>query len=104
MQEFLQDYLDFLKNWNVLDGKQSRKSFWKVILSHIFITLLLYLISLVIPMFSLVSYVYLIVIFIPFITMGTRRFHDVGRSATTWIFILVPIIGWIFILYIWSIK
>ena len=43
-----------------------------------------------------------LILFIPSITVGIRRLHDVDKSGW-WLFIvLIPLFGWLFLLYTWA--
>jgi len=56
--------------------------------------------------YEVLVYIYLLfslAVLVPWIAVGSRRLHDVGKSGWWQLLWVVPIIGWIFIIY-WSAK
>lgn len=104
MQEFITDFINIFKNWNDIEGKVNRKNFWMAILVSFIIGILLFAVVQVFDILSFIEYIYGLILIIPFFTLGIRRFHDVGRSATTWLWIIIPIFGWGYILYLFIKK
>jgi uncharacterized membrane protein YhaH (DUF805 family) len=98
MQEFITDYIDTFKNWSNIEGKVNRNSFWMAILVAFLIGALLFTVTKVFDILLFINYIYGLFIIIPFFTLGIRRFHDVGRSGTTWVWIFLPVVGWLYIL------
>ena len=47
---------------------------------------------------SLPSNLWQLAIFVPSLALSVRRLHDVGRKGTYYLFVLLPIIGWILLL------
>jgi uncharacterized membrane protein YhaH (DUF805 family) len=47
---------------------------------------------------SLPSNLWQLAIFVPSLALSWRRLHDVGRKGTYYLFILIPIVGWIMLL------
>jgi uncharacterized membrane protein YhaH (DUF805 family) len=52
---------------------------------------------------SLLSNLWQLAIFVPSLALTWRRLHDVGRKGTYYLFILIPIVGWI-MLFIQLVK
>ena len=53
------------------------------------------------PVTRFVSFIYftiVVLLFTPQIAVWTRRMHDIGRSGWSWLFIFLPVIGWIMII------
>jgi len=49
---------------------------------------------------GLLSSIYSLVTFIPNLSVGIRRMHDVGKSGWTYLWFLLPIQGWFYIFYL----
>ena len=52
---------------------------------------------------SILANIFALIILIPAIAVGVRRLHDTNHSGWWYLLIIIPIIGWIFIL-IWLCK
>jgi uncharacterized membrane protein YhaH (DUF805 family) len=56
--------------------------------------------------FAVLSFIYFILtlsVAMPLLAAWTRRMHDVGKSGWSWLFVFVPIVGWILLLR-WTTK
>ena len=80
---------DGFKRYSDTSGRSTRPQFWYFALFYIIVNFISSLI------FSdLIDLIISIAIFIPYLTAGIRRMHDVGRSG--W-FIIVPIVNLVFL-------
>lgn len=86
----LQKYADF-------SGRARRKEYWMFILFYVLFAFALGIMMGVVgasqSAAGLVNLVYLLGLFIPSISVGVRRMHDIGRSG--W-WLIVPFVGLIF--------
>ncbi|MDP4586284.1 MAG: DUF805 domain-containing protein [Microbacteriaceae bacterium] len=97
----------FFSKYATFSGRARRSEFWYAVL---FTTLVSVAISTVFPgsvMFvndvaiqqsSMPSNLWQLAIFVPSLALSWRRLHDVGRKGTYYLFILLPIVGWILLL------
>lgn len=97
----------FFSKYATFSGRARRSEFWYAVL---FTTLVSAVLGLVFPgqvMFfndvaiqqsSLPSNLWQLAIFVPSLALSWRRLHDVGRAGTYYLFILIPIVGWIMLL------
>ena len=56
--------------------------------------------------YSFLSFIYFMLtlsVLTPLLAVWTRRMHDVGKSGWTWLFIFIPIVGFI-LLFRWATK
>ena len=102
----------FFMKYATFSGRARRSEFWFAVL---FTTLVSTVISIVwpstmlvldgmsFPQSSLPSNLWQLAIFIPSIALSVRRLHDVGRKGTYYLFVLLPIVGWI-LLFIQFLK
>lgn len=86
-------------------GRASRSEFWFftffVIVAGIVGTAADSLTGLrVSPEIGLFGTIVSLVTFIPNLAVTSRRFHDAGWSFWWYLLILVPIVGWVFVLYV----
>ena len=102
----------FFSKYATFSGRARRSEFWYAVL---FTTLVSVVIGAVWPgttvvvdgmsfqQSSLPSNLWQLAIFIPSIALSVRRLHDVGRKGTYYLFVLLPIVGWI-LLFIQLVK
>jgi uncharacterized membrane protein YhaH (DUF805 family) len=102
----------FFSKYATFSGRARRGEFWFAVL---FTTLVSIAISIVWPsttvvldgmsfqQSSLPSNLWQLAILVPSIALSVRRLHDVGRKGTYYLFILIPIVGWI-MLFIQFVK
>ena len=102
----------FFTKYATFSGRARRSEFWLAVL---FTTLVSTAISIVAPGTEIVvndvviqqsstaSNLWQLAIFIPSIALSVRRLHDVGRKGTYYLFVLLPVVGWI-MLFIQFVK
>lgn len=102
----------FFTKYATFSGRSRRSEFWFAVL---FTTLVSTAISIVAPGSEIVvndvviqqssaaSNLWQLAIFIPSIALSVRRLHDVGRKGTYYLFVLLPIVGWV-LLFIQFVK
>jgi uncharacterized membrane protein YhaH (DUF805 family) len=91
-------YLMVLKKYAVFNGRARRKEYWMFFLFSLIISFILGIIEGVAGINpdgteSLLANVYSLAIVIPYIAVGVRRIHDIGRSG--W-WILFPVVNLVF--------
>ncbi|HIP75940.1 MAG TPA: DUF805 domain-containing protein [Psychromonas hadalis] len=93
-------YLDAFKKYAVFKGRARRKEYWYFQLGNAVISLVLALIfARGIDGESAANGIYSLIIFIPNLAVSIRRLHDTGRSGWFMLLLLIPIIGWLVLLY-----
>jgi uncharacterized membrane protein YhaH (DUF805 family) len=102
----------FFTKYATFSGRARRSEFWFAVL---FTTLVSTAISIVWPsttvvldgmsfqQSSLQSNLWQLAILVPSIALSVRRLHDVGRTGTYYLFVLLPVVGWI-MLFIQFVK
>lgn len=102
----------FFTKYVTFSGRARRSEFWYAVL---FTTLVSIAISIVWPATTIVvndfpiqqsspaSNLWQLAIFLPSLALSWRRLHDVGRKGTYYLFVLLPIVGWI-LLFIQFVK
>ena len=89
-------FLAFQK-FAVFEGRASQKEYWYFQLFNTLASILI--VSILNPMWSEASHVYSLIAFVPTIAIAIRRLHDTNRSAWLMLIALIPIIGWLVLLY-----
>ena len=81
----------------VFDGRASRSEYWLW-------TLFALLASIIAGIFGeRISTVVSIALFLPSISVAARRLHDIDRSGWWQLIALIPVVGWIIMLY-WLVQ
>ena len=91
--------LDVFKKYAVFSGRASRPEFWYFFLAWIVFWVLAELISLVIPVLGILFGLVGIASWIPQLSVGARRLHDIGKSGWNQLWALtvvgiIPLIIW----------
>lgn len=90
---------NYLSGWKrILDfsGKSSRAEFWTFsIVNWVLDMLLAGMLG------GILGLVVGVLVFIADLSIGTRRFHDIKKSGLNWLWVFLPLIGWIIILVYW---
>ena len=97
-------------NYATFSGRARRSEYWWFILFNMIVTTLLSRIGKQVPMEvagqivmvtqSKLLSLYQLAAFLPGLAVTVRRLHDVGRSGWSYLWVLLPIIGWI-LLVVW---
>ena len=96
--ELFTDYIAVLKDWHKVNGKLELRPYLMFLLAALlFMTGLLWLGRLV-PVFEPLFKIFSVVMIVPFITATIRRIHHVGKSVWFFLWLFIPIIGWLYII------
>ena len=94
-------YLMVLKKYTQFNGRSRRKEYWMFILFNMIISYALNFVDYYINSDSPMGYLsglYTLAVFLPSLAVGIRRLHDVNKSGWYYLLILLPIIGWIWLI------
>jgi uncharacterized membrane protein YhaH (DUF805 family) len=101
-------YFKAIQNFAIFHTRARRKEFFNFLIFHMLFLLTAILLDIFLlghfPGGSLMSLtsIYLIATIIPCFSVAVRRLHDTGRPGGYLFFILVPVIGAIYLLWIMS--
>jgi len=99
---YRQAYEEFWKRWQDFSGRSSRAAYWKVFLINLVIGVVLNLLEVRSSALGLVYLLYTLAAIVPGLALDIRRLHDTNRSGW-WLFIgLIPILGWIVLIYFFA--
>ena len=82
-----QKYADF-------SGRAKRPEFWWFVLFCIVVSLLLEVVG------SYISWAFSLATIVPSLAVGARRLHDMNKSGWLQLIWLIPILGWIYMVYL----
>lgn len=94
--KFINIFVEVLKNFGDFKTRTNRADFWIFILVSIIISILLGAFS------YRLSYLYSLIIIVPSLAVGTRRLHDIGKSGWTQLWLLLPLIGLIYLIILFA--
>ena len=109
----INNYLKILMNWSDFDSRTSRKTYWNFVLVDIIITLIFIVLTLITflrmltflgMLILIIECIYGLVILIPRLSAGVRRLHDIGKSGYYILWSLIPILGKIYLLYLYVVE
>jgi uncharacterized membrane protein YhaH (DUF805 family) len=95
-------YVKVMKNYFNVEGRARRTEYWMYFLVYLGIIVVASILDAVVGM-GLIGGLVALAHLIPSITVGVRRMHDIGRSGWFLLVGLIPLIGWIILLY-WAVK
>lgn len=103
-------YLLTIKKYAVFQGRARRKEFWMFVLFNILFSFILGVVDALIGTYNwqsdtgLLSSIYSLFVILPNLAVTTRRLHDINRSGWWQLLYLLPIIGWLVLLYFFVSK
>ena len=95
------------RKYFVFKGRASRSEYWWCFLAaFLFAWPLLLSETSEGSWYTILSFIYFILtlsVVMPLISAWTRRMHDVGKSGWSWLFIFIPVPGWVLLMR-WATK
>jgi uncharacterized membrane protein YhaH (DUF805 family) len=93
-------YLAVLKKYVVFEGRARRTEYWMFVLFNVIISAVLNILARATDsgIFTTLSYLYGLAVLLPGLGVFWRRMHDTNRSGAWFLLVLIPIIGWIWLL------
>ena len=82
----LTKYADF-------NGRAARPEFWWFVLAQIVVSFIL---NMILP---IVGSLFSLAMLVPSLAVGARRLHDIGKSGWLQLLGLIPVLGWILLIY-----
>ena len=98
-------YIDGLKQYTVFSGRSRRSAYWFFFLFSLLISLGLSAVDSILGTVhepsggGLLEGLYSLAVLVPSIAVTVRRLHDTGRVGWWALIGLIPIIGWLVLLY-----
>ena len=102
-------YIKVLKQYADFSGRARRKEFWMFVLFNTIFAIGAMLIDRMFGMtiqglaYGWICLIYSLAVLLPSLAVGVRRLHDIGKSGWYYIIALIPVAGWILLLF-WFCK
>ncbi|SOH93059.1 Uncharacterized membrane protein YhaH, DUF805 family [Monaibacterium marinum] len=87
-----------LAKYMVIEGRARRSEYWWFTLAMILGNIATGVVDGILGI-SLLSILFGLAVLIPSLTVSIRRLHDVGKSGWWLLIVLVPIVGWLVLLF-----
>ncbi len=102
LKDFCKEYLAMWKNATNFLARTNVRGYWMAVLVNITIIVVLSFIGIRILNSNFLYNIYAVVVLIPSLAITVRRLNDIGKEWY-WIFIgLIPIAGWIYMIWLLS--
>lgn len=117
MATFNEYFIDTVKNkYADFNGRATRSEYWYFVLFYFIISFVVRIVDiyLVNPQLNLtpeaamqgtvLTGIFTLALLLPQIGVSIRRLHDTGRSGWWYLLILIPILGWLVLIYFYTID
>lgn len=88
-----------LKNYVNFEGRATRPEFWWFFLFNVIVGFIFGLLG---RAGTWLSGIWSIAILLPQLGLGARRLHDINKSGWLLLVSLIPLVGWILLVYWWA--
>jgi len=93
-QTFLDSYVTCIKKYSDFAGIAKRQEFWSFVLVNFLISVGLSF------LWRFLGSIYGLAVLVPSLAAGARRLHDIGKSGWWQLLVLIPLVGWIYVIYL----
>ncbi|MBU6496231.1 MAG: DUF805 domain-containing protein [Acidobacteria bacterium] len=99
-----------LQSYATFRGRASRPEYWWALLANLIIYFALFWVQIILifvapsGIVASLSYLYSLAFLVPGLAVGVRRLHDTGRSGWWLLIGLIPAIGWIVLIVLFTVE
>ena len=93
MEEIQKSVRTCLTKYADFNGRAARPEFWWFMLAQFVVGLIL---NMVLP---LLGGLFSLAMLVPSLAAGSRRLHDIGKSGWLQLLALIPLVGWVILIY-----
>jgi uncharacterized membrane protein YhaH (DUF805 family) len=80
------------------EGRATRSEYWWWVLFIVAVSIVMAVLNL-----GMIGNLFSLTTLLPSIAVGTRRLHDIGKSGWWQLIALIPLIGWLVLIY-WAVQ
>jgi uncharacterized membrane protein YhaH (DUF805 family) len=105
LKPHIEAYIAVVKNFKDFNGRARRREFWMFCLYNLIISIVISILTelpLIGFLFTIISGVLGIAIFVVSLALGVRRLHDTNRSGFLYLLALIPLVGIIILIVFWA--
>jgi uncharacterized membrane protein YhaH (DUF805 family) len=81
-------------NYANFNGRAARPEFWWFMLASVIVAFVLGLFNM-----NMLALLFNLAVLVPSLAVGARRLHDIGKSGWFQLLVLIPLLGWILLIY-----
>ena len=96
--ELFTGYWSVLKDWHKVKGKLEVRPYLMFVLTTLLLMTALLWLGRLVPIFEPLFKIFSILMIVPFLTATLRRVHHVGKKIWFFLWLLIPVIGWLYII------
>lgn len=100
--DFMQAVKTVLNNYANFNDRSSRSEFWWWTLAYMIAYVAIYMVGSILGMGELLGGVLALGLLVPNVAVAVRRFHDIGKSGWWVLIFIIPLIGFIALLYFFT--
>lgn len=100
MEELTKEYVTMWQKWNDFEGRSSVRDYWMAILINWLVIMILGALGQGFRIFNLIDAMYGIAVIVPSLAIFVRRMHDINKSGWNILWLLIPLFGWIYLIYL----
>jgi uncharacterized membrane protein YhaH (DUF805 family) len=101
-QTIMEWYLKALRQYADFEGRARRKEYWMFTLFNLIFAILAVVIDGLIGTGAIIYLFYVLGTLIPNLSVSVRRLHDVGKSGWMYLVALIPLVGFIWLLVLFT--
>ena len=98
MEEIQQAVKTCFNKYTDFSGRAGRPEFWWFMLACFIVAFVLGLFNM-----NMLALLFNLAVLVPSLAVGARRLHDIGKSGWFQLLVLIPLIGWLVLLY-WFVQ
>lgn len=100
IEEIKKWYMEALSKYVEFEGRSRRTELWTFYLVNFVISVILSVLDSIVGMgIGFIGTLFSLAILLPSIAVGVRRLHDIGKEGWWLLIGLIPVIGWIVLIY-----
>lgn len=92
-------YIKVLKQYYDFEGRATRQEYWMFVLINLLISIAISIVERMLGLGGFIGLIYSLAVLLPSLGAGARRLHDTNRSGWLLLIGLIPILGWIAVIY-----
>jgi uncharacterized membrane protein YhaH (DUF805 family) len=93
MEEIQKSVRTCLTKYAEFNGRAARPEFWWFMLAQVVVSVILNMVS------QTLGGLFSLAMLVPSLAVGSRRLHDLGKTGWLQLLALIPLVGWIILIY-----
>lgn len=99
MNDLISAVKTVLNGYAKFEGRSGRPEYWWFVLAYFITAIVVSFVGGVIGAQQLLTNILTLALIIPTVAVAVRRFHDIGKSGWWTLIGLIPLVGWIALIY-----